>query len=335
MADSTTTLLTAASTLTGTELVYGVQSGSKKITTAQIATLANTAPSFTGIETHAGTNVYTASAMGALAIDVTKALNTKTISTEQTFTFSGTPANSNQWFGMLVTNSDTASHVLTIPSSFSVNRNAAITTVTIPLSSKLYLQWQYDGSVYNLYGDPVATTGTGNYVLSTSPTLVTPVLGTPTSGTLTNATGLPVATGISGLGTGVATLLATPSSANLRSALTDETGTGAAVFAAAPTLVAPTYTTATIPSLAIDWAAADIHYKTLAANSTFTFSNAANGKQIVVALTNTASNYTVAWPTVAWTAATSPTQTVGAKTDIYTFIQINSVIYGSVVQNLS
>lgn len=45
-------------------------------------------------------------------------------------------------------------------------------------------------------------------------------LGTPSSGTLTNATGLPVSTGISGLGTGVATFLATPSGANLASALT-------------------------------------------------------------------------------------------------------------------
>lgn len=40
--------------------------------------------------------------------------------------------------------------------------------------------------------------------------LVTPALGTPSSGTLTNATGLPVATGISGLGAGIATILALP-----------------------------------------------------------------------------------------------------------------------------
>jgi len=79
-------------------------------------------------------------------------------------------------------------------------------------------------------------TGTGASVFANSPTLVTPVLGTPSSVTLTNATGLPVSTGISGLGTGVATFLATPSSANLASALTDETGTGANVFAASPTL---------------------------------------------------------------------------------------------------
>lgn len=74
---------------------------------------------------------------------------------------------------------------------------------------------------------------------STSPTLVTPDIGTPSSGTLTNCTGLPISTGVSGLGTSVATFLATPSSANLRAALTDETGTGAAVFATSPTLVTP------------------------------------------------------------------------------------------------
>ncbi len=78
-------------------------------------------------------------------------------------------------------------------------------------------------------------TGTGNLVYSTSPTLVTPNLGTPSAVTLTNATGLPIATGVSGLGAGVATFLATPSSANLAAALTDETGTGSAVFSASPT----------------------------------------------------------------------------------------------------
>jgi hypothetical protein len=46
-------------------------------------------------------------------------------------------------------------------------------------------------------------------------------------------------TGITSLGTNVATFLGTPSSANLRSALTDKTGTGSAVFATSPTLVTP------------------------------------------------------------------------------------------------
>jgi hypothetical protein len=87
-------------------------------------------------------------------------------------------------------------------------------------------------------------------VLLTSATLTTPILGTPQSGTLTNCTGLPVSTGISGLGTSVATFLGTPSSANLRSAVTDETGTGALVFANTPTLVTPVLGVATATSIA-------------------------------------------------------------------------------------
>lgn len=72
-----------------------------------------------------------------------------------------------------------------------------------------------------------------------SPSFTTPALGTPASGTLTSCTGLPISTGVSGLAANVATFLATPSSANLAAALTDETGTGANVFANSPTLVTP------------------------------------------------------------------------------------------------
>lgn len=87
-------------------------------------------------------------------------------------------------------------------------------------------------------------------------------LGTPSGGTLTNATGLPIdggttgtlpagrgGTGLTALGTGVATFLGTPSSANLAAAVTGETGTGALVFATSPTLVTPTIGVATATSI--------------------------------------------------------------------------------------
>lgn len=92
-------------------------------------------------------------------------------------------------------------------------------------------------------------TGTGAVVRATSPTLVTPALGTPTAAILTSATGLPISTGVTGLGTNVATFLATPTSANLAAAITDETGTGANVFATTPTLVTPVLGAATATSV--------------------------------------------------------------------------------------
>lgn len=119
------------------------------------------------------------------------------------------------------------------------------------------------------------------------------------------------------LGTNVATFLATPSSANLAAALTDETGTGANVFATSPTLVTPilgtpssgtltsctglpltTGVTGTLPIAnggtgATTLAGAGI--LTGSANNTFTGTQTFNGTSSVVAtvLTNVAETTTV------------------------------------------
>jgi hypothetical protein len=95
-------------------------------------------------------------------------------------------------------------------------------------------------SVVNGGTGTTTATGTGSVVLNTSPILITPALGTPSSATLTNASGLPIASGVSGLGTGVASFLATPTSSSLVSAISDETGSGALVFGTSPTLTTPT-----------------------------------------------------------------------------------------------
>lgn len=83
----------------------------------------------------------------------------------------------------------------------------------------------------------------------TAPVMTAPVLGTPASGNLVNCTGYLIAN-VGGLGAGVATFLATPTSANLKAAVTDETGSGALVFATSPTFITPVLGTPTSGNLA-------------------------------------------------------------------------------------
>jgi hypothetical protein len=183
------------------------------------------------------------------------------------------------------------------------------------------------------------STGSGNNVLSTSPTLVTPILGTPTSVTLTNATGLPIATGVSGLGTGVATFLATPSSANLISAVTDETGTGSLVFATSPTLTNPTVTNYTETPFTANSSTAitivltngTVQIITLTGNATITMPTATSGKSFIMFLKQDATgSRSVTWSTVKWAGGTAPTITATAsRQDIFSFFADGTNWYGA------
>jgi hypothetical protein len=82
----------------------------------------------------------------------------------------------------------------------------------------------------------IATSGTPVTISSTTPASGQVIIAS--SGTAAAWGAVPI-TGISGFGTGVATFLGTPTSANLAAAVPDETGTGALVFATSPTLIAP------------------------------------------------------------------------------------------------
>jgi hypothetical protein len=127
----------------------------------------------------------------------------------------------------------------------------------------------------NLASAVTDETGSGALVFANTPTLVTPVLGAATgtsvvlsgkleaasielshasANTLTASAGVLSIEGVPVLmsaATGVQTFLTTPSSANLIAAVTDETGTGALVFANTPTLVTPVLGAATGTSIVL------------------------------------------------------------------------------------
>lgn len=148
-------------TITGTYTLGGTPTfPSSVVTLTGSQTLTNktlTAPTISalnaaGITTYDGATVVTVNAMGALAIDTSKP-NTKSISADSTFTFSAQPA-TDTWFSLYVTNTDTAPHILTIPSCFSFATQAARTTFPIAASGQLYLVFRHRGSgAYTVIGD--------------------------------------------------------------------------------------------------------------------------------------------------------------------------------------
>lgn len=122
-------------------------------------------PSFTGPVTQVGASIVSPSAMGALSVDTSKEMNTKSINVDSTLTFSTTPG-ANTWFGVALTNSDTTTaHIVTIPSSYPEGSRLPITKVNVPAGATVYLTWRYDGTNFQIFGSGQPT---GNLVKSYS-----------------------------------------------------------------------------------------------------------------------------------------------------------------------
>jgi hypothetical protein len=110
-------------------------------------------------------------------------------------------------------------------------------------------------TVTKINGQALATLATGilkNTTTTGVPSIAVaadfPTLNQNTTGNAATATNVAV-TGVTGLGTGVASFLQTPTSANLSSMVTDETGSGNLVFANSPVLVTPNLDTPSVITL--------------------------------------------------------------------------------------
>jgi hypothetical protein len=83
----------------------------------------------------------------------------------------------------------------------------------------------------------------------------------------------------------------------------------------------------------LDWAQHGSYWEVINANTAFTFSNVIDGASLMMSVESLGA-YTVAFPAgVKWSGGTMPAHSGSGKIDVYAFTVINSVIFGSVVQN--
>lgn len=156
---------------------------------------------------------------------------------------------------------------------------------------------------------------------------------------------LPI-TSITGMGTGVQTFLITPTSANLRSAVTDETGTGSLVFNTNPTIDGATFTgnaqttsvaaASSAGTLSINCNDSNVFTVSMTENvSTLTLSNASDGQTINVRFTQDATGgRTITWPaSFKWAGGSAGSLSSGAnEVDFLVATYIGASWYASLLK---
>ena len=193
------------------------------------------------------------------------------------------------------------------------------------------------------------STGTGNVVLSTSPTLVTPILGTPASGNFSTGTFTWPTFNQSTSGN-AANITGTLAVLQGGTGATANTGSGNNVLASSPTLTSPTLTNPTISSYVesvvaigtvttsatIDLTNGTVQTATLSASTAcvFTMPTLVAGKSFILLLKQAAGGGgTASFTNVKWGTTGAPTITATAsKLDLLTFVSDGTNWYGSISQ---